>query len=135
MIADELRGRTRQFALDVIALCLTVGSNDVARTIKAQLVRSATGVASNYRAACRSRSAREFASRLAVVVVEADESELWLDLLEANRFGPAPGVGRLRQEAVELRAILARSRSTTLDRLRAATRRPPTRKSPSAQSQ
>ena len=82
MIADELRARTRQFALDVIVLCSQLGFGDLARVVRPQLLRAATGIAANYRAACRSRSHREFVSRLAVVVEECDEAELWLDVVE-----------------------------------------------------
>jgi four helix bundle protein len=86
MVGDELRSRTRQFALDVIDLCLRLGMGDLAQLIRPQLLRSATGVAANHRAASRGRSRREFISRLKVVIEEADESELWLDILEAKRL-------------------------------------------------
>jgi four helix bundle protein len=114
--ADELKDRTRRFALDVIDLCVKLGQDDFAKVVRWQLLRSGTGVASNYRAACRSRSRQEFASRLAVVVEEADECELWLDLLKERRCGEPDKVELLRREAVELRAIFAASRATTLRR-------------------
>ena len=117
MTADELRTRTRAFALDVIDLCVHLGGDDLGRLVRPQLIRSGAGVASNNRAASRSRSLREFAARLAVVVEEADESELWLDILVARNV-KHPMLPQLRQEAIELRAIFSRSRATTLERLR-----------------
>jgi len=45
------------------------------------LSRAATGVAANYRAACRSRSDAEFAARIGIVLEEADESAFWLEIL------------------------------------------------------
>ena len=123
MNRDELKARTRDFALDVIDLCLTLGADDLARLIRPQLLRSGTGVAANYRAACRGRSDREFASRLAVVAEESDESEFWLDVLQVRRRGPAESVARLRQESTELRAIAASARATTLEKIRASKRR------------
>jgi len=117
---EQLRARTRAFSIDVIALCLALGSDDLARLIRPQLLRAGSGVATNYRAACRARSSREFASRLATVVEESDESEFWLDVLQAFQRGEATTVGRLRKEAVELRAITARARATTLDKLKKA---------------
>jgi four helix bundle protein len=72
MIGDELRARTRQFALDVIGLCLKLGRDDVGRLIAPQLLRSGTGVAANHRAAGQSRSRREFVSRLSVVIEESE---------------------------------------------------------------
>jgi four helix bundle protein len=119
MVGDELRARTRQFALDVIELCLRLGREDLGRLICPQLLRAGTGVAANHRAAGHSRSRREFVARLSVVIEEADESELWLDFLETRRYGPADTVHRLRREASELRAIFSASRTTAARRLRA----------------
>ena len=118
MDSNELQRRTRQFALDVVDLSMALGRDDFASICRRQLIRAGTGVATNYRAVCRSRSSKEFASRLAVVVEEADESELWLDFLEARRYGPAGVATRLRREADELRAIFAASRATTVRKLR-----------------
>src|SRR5262245_41686583 len=118
MDTEELKSRTRQFGLNVIDLCRTLGVDAFAHLVRPQLLRSGTGVASNHRSACRSRSREEFASRLAVVVEEADESELWLDYLQARKRGPIEVLSDLRSEAIELRAIFARSRSTTLKRIR-----------------
>ena len=75
-------------------------------------MRAGTGLAANYRAACRARSRVEFASRMAVVVEEADETEFWLDILQSKGRaiegrGPAGTAARLRAEALELRAIFA----------------------------
>src|SRR5215467_8049140 len=81
-----------------------------------QLFRAGTGVAANYRAACRSRSKREFAARLAIVVEEADEAEYWLDIL--GTLTTTSGVKEAKCEAAELRAIFAAARATTLTTLR-----------------
>jgi four helix bundle protein len=118
MNADQLKARTRRYALDVIVLCLKLGGDDLARLVRPQLLRAGSGVASNYRAACRGRSTQEFSARLGLVVEESDESELWLDFLQELHCGPPDEVGRLRGEAIELRAIFARARATTLEKLR-----------------
>src|SRR4051812_2681877 len=50
-----------------------------------QLLRSATSVGANYRAACRGRSTAEMIAKLGIVVEEGDESLYWLELLmESN---------------------------------------------------
>ena len=59
-----------------------------------------------------------FASRLAVVLEEADESESWLDLCEAKGRGPAATVRTLRQEAGELTAIFSKARATATRNLK-----------------
>ena len=118
METEELKSRTRQFGLNVIDLCLTLGGDDFAQLVRPQLLRSGTGVAANHRSACRSRSRREFASRLAVVVEEADAIRALARLPSARKRGPIEVLSDLRSEAIELRAIFARARSTTLKRIR-----------------
>ena len=118
MIADQLRVRTRQFALDVILFCGQLGFGDLARVVRPQLLRAATGIAANYRAACRSRSRKEFISRLGVVVEECDEAELWLDVVETTGLGNVHRISPLRKEAVELLAVMSASRRTARRRLK-----------------
>ena len=130
MTPDDLRARSRAFALDVIRLYSSLQRDDVVRVIGPQLLRCATGVAANYRAVGRSRSDREFASRLAVVVEEADEAEFWLDVLRTEHLGPAEPLRALNAEAGELRAIFAASRRTVLARLKRRTADPTRPKTP-----
>ncbi|CAN5817690.1 hypothetical protein BH24ACI4_BH24ACI4_30220 [soil metagenome] len=89
-----------------------------------QLIRSATATAANYRAACRSRSPAEFASRVSVVSEEADESMFWLDLTVAAGIQADGEAKRLLGEASELTAIFTRSRETAKRRLRGLGRPP-----------
>ena len=119
MVGDELRARSRQFALDVIDLCMALGTNQLSHLVTPQLLRAATGVAANHRAASQCRSRKEFIAKLSVVIEEADESELWLDVLETKRQGAPEAVKRLRREAAELRAIFGKSRSTAIKRRKA----------------
>ena len=64
MNKDELCGRTKKFALDIIILIDELPKTLSGRAIGGQLVRSATSVAANYRAACRSRSRNEFIAKI-----------------------------------------------------------------------
>ncbi|MGH9789756.1 MAG: four helix bundle protein [Candidatus Acidiferrales bacterium] len=77
--AEELKKRTKQFAIRVIKLFRSLPKTEEARIIGRQLLRSATSVAANYRAVCRARSKPEFIAKLGLVVEEADESALWLE--------------------------------------------------------
>jgi four helix bundle protein len=118
MIGEALRNRSRQFALDAIELCVALGHDEIGQLVRPQLLRAATGVAANYRAARRARSAREFASRLAVVVEEADEAEFWLDVLVTRKRGAPPMAAALHAESKQLRAVFSASRRTVLSKLR-----------------
>ena len=79
--SEQLKARTKQFAIQVIKLVRVLPRNEESRVIGRQLLRSATSVAANYRAVCRSRSKAEFISKIGIVVEEADESVFWLELL------------------------------------------------------
>ena len=74
MKPDELKDRTKQFALRVLKLVAALPKTIEGRAIASQLVRSGTSVAANYRATCRARSKAEFIAKIGVVLEEADES-------------------------------------------------------------
>ena len=78
---EELRERTKSFALRVIRLYRALPKSAEAQVIGKQLLRCGTAVAANYRAVCRSRSRPEFIARLGIVVEEADETMFWLGML------------------------------------------------------
>jgi four helix bundle protein len=109
---QNLRDRTFRFALAVIAFCRRLPTEWEARRIASQLFDSGTSVAANYRAACRGRSRAEFIAKLGIVIEEADESELWLAILEGSGISKGPALQALATEAAELRAIFIASRNT-----------------------
>ena len=78
---EELRNRTKAFALRVIRMSQALPRSREANVITQQVLRSATGMAANYRAAGRSRTKPEFIAKLGVVIEEADESVFWLEML------------------------------------------------------
>ncbi len=82
----KMKERTKQFALSIITLSKLLQGSESARIINRQLLRSATSVAANYRAACRGRSNAEFYSKICIVVEEADETEFWLELLRDSQL-------------------------------------------------
>jgi four helix bundle protein len=120
--AEELKLRTKQFALRVLKLVAALPNNIQGRAIGGQLVRAGTSVGSNYRAACRGRSKAEFISKLGVVEEEADESAFWLELIIESSLLQARVVQPLLNEANELTRIMASSRITAKIRLTKSTR-------------
>ena len=78
---QDLKARTKKFALDVIRFCRTLPAGDEFQIIRRQLIRSATSTAANYRAAQRAKSKADFISNLGDSEEEADESLLWLECL------------------------------------------------------
>ena len=110
-LQEKLRNRTKRFALSVIQLVAEDFGTESGRVIGKQLLRSATSVAANYRSAGRARSRREFASRIGVVLEEADESVLWLELLAEAQLSRR-NVILVAKEARELVAIFSASYET-----------------------
>jgi four helix bundle protein len=109
---EELRDRTKAFALRVIRLFRSLPYRADTQVLGKQLLRCGTSVAANYRAACRARSKAEFIARIAIVAEEADEAVLWLELLIESGIIKSEMTVALLNEAKELAAILTASRQT-----------------------
>src|SRR6266404_4591831 len=120
MTEDDLKKRTKLFALRILKLVAALPKILAGRTIGGQLVRSGTSVAANYRAACRARSKAEFISRLGVVEEEADESALWLELIMESQLMKKALVEPLWIEADEIVALMTSSRKSAGQSLLAA---------------
>jgi len=78
--SEELKGRTKKFAIRVINLYRSLPRTEEAHII-GQVLRSGTSVAANYRAVCRARSRAEFIAKIGIVVEEADETVFWFEVL------------------------------------------------------
>jgi four helix bundle protein len=83
-----------------------------AQILGKQLLRCGTSVAANYRAVCRARSKSEFIAKVGIVVEEADEAVLWLELLIESGIVPAEKADSLLSEAREFTAIFTASQRT-----------------------
>ena len=83
------------------------------RVIENQLLRSATSVGANYRAARRGRSPAEFRSKLGIVEEEADESIYWLELIVESGLMKEDRLVDLMQEANEILAMIIASINTS----------------------
>ncbi len=114
MDENELKTRTKHFALRAMKLVGALPETAVGRTIGNQLVRSATSVGANYRSACRGRSKPEFVAKLGIVVEEADESGYWLELIIEGELLSPKLVEPLLKEANELTAIMVASRKSAM---------------------
>jgi four helix bundle protein len=109
---EQLRSRTKQFAIRIIRLFRALPRVEEARIIGRQLLRSATSVAANYRSVGRARSKSEFIAKMGVVVEEADEGVFSLELLVEADIVPEAKLRDLLTEANELLAIFAASQRT-----------------------
>jgi len=110
----DLKARTKQFALRVIKLVDALPRTIQGRAVANQIIRSATSVAANYRAACRARSRAEFIAKIGVVEEEADETAFRLELIIDSALLTQTRVRPLLTEAGKLVAIMAASRKSAL---------------------
>ena len=122
MTTDELKARTKQFALRVVTLVEVLPDSVRGRVIADQITRSATSVGANYRATCRARSRAEFIAIIGVVEEEADETDFWLELIIESKIRRAKQILPLLNEANELVAIMAASRKSAIANRRLAIR-------------
>jgi len=109
---EELRGRTKRFALRIIRLFRNLPKSPEAQVLGKQILRSGTSVGANYRAAGRARSKAEFISKIGIVVEEADETVFWLECLIESGIVKEGLLRDLLTEANELVAIFAASQRT-----------------------
>jgi four helix bundle protein len=116
--AEDLKVRTKRFATGILKFVDTLPRTPGGETIARQLARAGTGVAGNYRSACRARSHTEFTARMGIVLDESDESELWLTISNDSEFGNEQLRTSLAREAGELRAIFSRAYTTARRRER-----------------
>ncbi|MEW6673727.1 MAG: four helix bundle protein, partial [Thermodesulfobacteriota bacterium] len=81
MDSECLKKRTKEFAHRCVKLAFSLPRTTLGRHVEKQLIRCATSVAANYRAALQSQTKAAFISKISIVIEEADESEFWLEFI------------------------------------------------------
>jgi four helix bundle protein len=109
---DDLKSRTKKFALEVIKLVEAMPRTPTVNVLGRQALRSATSVGANYRAACRSQSRAAFIAKMSIVIEECDETQYWLELMKDMRLIDNAVFDRLYDEADQLVAIFVASKIT-----------------------
>jgi|YNPMSStandDraft_1061717.scaffolds.fasta_scaffold94381_2 four helix bundle protein len=112
MTKEELKLRTKQFALRIIKLVDELPNIKAGNTIGNQIIHSATSVAAKYRSACRARSSADFISKITIVEEEADETLFWIEMIVDANLIKIERLHELLKEADELTAIFTASGKT-----------------------
>ncbi len=102
---EDLRLRTKKFALRIIRMFTALPRNEVAWVLGKQVLRSGTSVGANYREAYRARSGAEFISKIGDCLKELEETAYWLELLVDSGTVSSRKMAALLQETDELLAI------------------------------
>jgi len=106
----EIRDRLKSFALKILELSEMLPKTERGRILNNQLTKSGTSAYANYRAALRGRSKAEFFSKLSVVVEEADETGMWLDLIMDSGVLNSTFINEIHNESLNLLKILSSMR-------------------------
>ena len=118
MTPDELKHRTKTFAIEVIKLAKTLPGDFITAHIARQLMRSGTSVGANYRSSCRAKSEADFIAKMSTVEEEADETGYWVELLVETNTVLAKSVAALMSESEQLVRIVVASIKTARGRNR-----------------
>src|ERR1700690_86622 len=97
----ELKERTIQFAVRVLNFADALPNRPSGRTIAGQVARSGCSVAANYRSALRGKSRADLVNKITIVLKEADETDLWIDLAKRAALVPPKPVCQFQAEALE----------------------------------
>ena len=105
-LSDDLRTRTKCFASAVIQIYLILPrEREEIAVMGKQMLRSGTSVAAHAREASRARSDAEFCSKIDGLLQEADETQLWLELIIENCHITDSKLPQAHREAGEIIAI------------------------------
>ena len=112
MANEYLKLRTKQFALRIIRMVGNLPKSHESKIIGNQILRSATSVAANYRASCLAKSKRDFINKLKIVEEEADETMLWLEIIDELGYFHSEKMEPIKTEANEIFSIVVASIKT-----------------------
>ena len=110
MDEKTFKERTKRFGINVIKMTENLPNNRTSDILARQVIRSATSVGANYRAACRAKSTPDMLNKLKIVEEEADETLYWLEILQ--EISPLPDIAPLAKEINELTAMTVASIKT-----------------------
>lgn len=117
MDKKDLKERTKRFSLEIIKLLELIPNSKVGYTIANQMVRSATSIAVNYRAASRAKSERDFLNKLLIVEEAAGETLYWLELLREGKMLSESVLDDVIKECDELVAIFTSAGKTVKNKI------------------
>jgi four helix bundle protein len=107
-----LTERLKEFGLRVIRMVDKLPESRISNVITNQILRSSTSICANYRAACRSKSRKDFINKLKIAEEETDETLYWLELIEDAKLITPEKIINLKKESEELLSIFVSSLKT-----------------------
>ncbi len=114
---EEIKLRTKKIGLHIIMLIDGLPSKASSWVIAKEIVRSATSIGANYRAACRAKSDADFINKLKIVEEETDETIYWLELIAEIKMLPKESIQVVKQETNEILSIVVASIKTVRNKI------------------
>jgi four helix bundle protein len=109
MDCEEMKRRTKMFAINIAGLTQKLPDDSVNRVYKGQIIRSASSVGAKYRASRRAKSNADFINKLKIVEEELDESLFFLELMEVFNEPFGSEIKELHSEGETLLKIIVAS--------------------------
>lgn len=110
---EALKIRFKKYVVQSIYLFRLIPKTEEGKIFGRQFLRSVSSAGSNYRAACRARSAKEFYAKISIINEELDESLFWMEILVETEILEFKNVEKLVAEGSELMAIVSKARKST----------------------
>ncbi len=110
---QDLKKRTKDFAIRVIKLCRALPKSREGNTIGSQLFRCGTSVGAQYREAFRAKSDADFISKCEGILQELDENAYWMELIEDVELMSGSRMKLIRKECDDLTAIFVTMTKST----------------------
>jgi len=104
----DLEERTAKFGEDIIKFIKTLPYNEIIKSLKSQIIRSATSIGANYMEANRASSRKDFRNKIKICGKEANETKHWLRMIAAAILEKQEECRKLWKEAHELTLIFAK---------------------------
>ncbi|MCF0192546.1 MAG: four helix bundle protein [Prevotella sp.] len=117
MTTNEMKERTKQFALRILKMVDHLPHTIAGVAIAKQVVRSGTSPGANYRAACVAKSQKDFINKLKMVEEELDETIYWIEIIMESQLIAKDKLLPLYDEAKELCKITVSSINTAKNSL------------------
>ena len=112
MNSEILKNRTKKLGVDIALFCRIIYPDPLLKAYANQLIRCSSSVGSNYRAACRAKSSKDFINKLKIVEEECDECMFFLELIKELKPDSEKSVEPIWKEANEILSIIVASLST-----------------------
>ena len=118
VMTEQIKNRTKRIGLEIIQLIDLLPQRTSSWAISKQVIRSATSIVANYRAACRAKSVPDFFNKLKIVEEETDETLYWLEIIEEAKLLPSESLKTIKTEINEILSIIVASIKTTKSKIK-----------------